>query len=707
MQHDRAWLREWWFASAGPDRSTAYTARVIPAKMSQPTWACPTCQTPLPSMASFCYVCGTATPAGLNKHTGEVVATARHAGIGPADLIRKLQRALGPGYQLLERIGAGGFAEVYHARDLRLKRDLAVKVLRPDLGLSPELLQRFRREAETIATLRNPHIVPVYDIGEAQGLAFIIMPLISGESLRAALDRDGAMPATEVRRILREAALGLAAAHEAGVIHRDIKPENIMLEGRQKRVLLMDFGIAKAMGLATDSDPGTTLTTTGIIIGTPQYMSPEQAAGDKSIDARSDQYSLAVVGYRMLAGELPFGGDSTRAVLYQQLVATPPAIQTKVAGVPAGLAHAITRAMAKEPAERFADMIEFAAMLDNDAPPGMSEPTTEMPVVSAKPAHRRGLMVAGALAVALLLAAGCFISRRQPAPPAPPAVLATPAAPPAAPPAQADTVARPATSPAPVAAGTALPSRPAAPKPAPKEAAANRARIRPAAATAAPAPTCAKAAASGDWAAAATACLAEANSGSAPAQRILGTMYDHGNGVAASPVDAVSWYRRAAASNDAEAEFLLSQMLDVGRGTAQSAAESAVHLRLAASGGWLRAQQVLAYRLENGTGVRKSEDEAAAWYRRAAERGDAISQQKLADFLAKGRGVRKDETEALDWYRKAADQGSGGAAWQAAQMYFKGRGTARNDSAGMDWLRRAAALNQPDAVKELKKRTPA
>ena len=652
-------------------------------------------------MASFCYVCGTATPAGLNKHTGEVVATSRHAGIGPADLIRKLQRALGPGYQLLERIGAGGFAEVFHARDLRLKRDLAVKVLRPDLGLSPELLQRFRREAETIATLRNAHIVPVYDIGEAEGLAFIIMPLISGESLRAALDRDGAMPAAEVRRILREAALGLSAAHEAGVIHRDIKPENIMLEGRQKRVLLMDFGIAKAMGLATDSDPGTTLTTTGIIIGTPQYMSPEQAAGDKSIDARSDQYSLAVVGYRMLAGELPFGGDSTRAVLYQQLVATPPPIQTKVEGVPAGLAHAITRAMAKEPAERFADMIEFAAMLDNEAPPGVPEPTTEMPVAGARSPRRGRLLVAGAVVVALVLGGGWLASRPRTVPPAPAATAAPPpaAAPLPAPAASTDSAALPK---AVVAAAPA--SKPAPAKPAAKDAAGTRTRTRPTPAAAAP--TCARASGSGDWASAATVCLAEANAGSASAQRILGTMYDRGNGVAANPVEAVSWYRRAAASNDAEAEFLLSQMLDVGRGTAQSAAESVVHLRLAASGGWLRAQQVLAYRLENGTGVRKSEAEAAAWYRRAAERGDAISQQKLADLLAKGRGVDKNEAEALDWYRKAGEQGSGGAAWQAAQMYFKGRGTAKNDSAGMDWLRKAAALNQPDAVKELRKRTP-
>jgi serine/threonine-protein kinase len=667
-------------------------------------------------MASFCYVCGTATPAGLNKHTGEAIATVRHAGIGPADLVRKLQRALGPGYQLQDRIGAGGFAEVFRARDLRLKRDLAVKVLRPDLGLSPELVQRFRREAETIATLRNAHIVPVYDIGEGQGLAFLIMPLISGESLRAVLDRDGAMPAPEVKRILREAALGLAAAHDAGIIHRDIKPENIMLEGREKRVLLMDFGISKVVGAATDGDPGATLTTTGIIIGTPQYMSPEQAAGDKSIDPRSDQYSLAVVGYRMLAGELPFGGDSTRAVLYQQLVATPPPIQSKVANVPGGLATAIARAMAKEPAERFADMLEFAAMVDSDVALPEAEPTAEMPTVQAPTttARRRPLLLGGGIAAAVILIGGWLVARSGGSRALPAAVSEAPPVAAALPLADSlskrDSVSRKDSTPSLAARpdtghATAISARTAAKATSSKTATPPKPKAAPATAAAPATLTCARAAAAANWSAAATACAAEANAGSAAAQRILGTMYDRGQGVAASPTDALSWYRRAAASNDAEAEFMLSQMFDVGRGTAQNQAEAVVHLRLAASGGWLRAQQLLAYRLENGTGVRKNEEEAAAWYRRAAERGDAISQQKLGDFLARGRGVNKNETEALEWYKKAALQGSGGAAWQAAQMYFKGRGVTKDDSLGMDWLRRAAALNQSDAVKELNKRT--
>jgi serine/threonine-protein kinase len=668
-------------------------------------------------MASFCYVCGTATPAGLHRETGEIVATTTRSGIGPVDLLRKLQRALGPSYELQERIGAGGFAEVFRARDLRLKRDLAVKVLRPDLGLSPELLQRFRREAETIATLRNAHIVPVYDIGEAEGLAFIIMPMIAGESLRAVLDRDGAMQPAEVRRILSEAALGLGAAHDAGVIHRDIKPENIMLEGRDKRVLLMDFGISKAVGAASDGDPSEALTTTGIIIGTPQYMSPEQACGDKTIDARSDQYSLAVVGYRMLAGGLPFEGESTRAVLYQQLVAEPPPLATKVANVPSGLATAIQRAMAKEPAERFDTMRDFAAMLETDS--------IESGVASTAPhrgMNRTRVFIVALGAVLLLFLGDWWITSRSKAPVVPTTPVAV--APPAAAPDSAATSTKPSGTPA-----TTTPAPPPAPprgaKPGSGTASngskggtspgpggstvagmAAAPQTGPSASNTPPAGanSCAKLAAAATWAAAAPQCTREATAGNAAAERILGSMYENGTGVAQSATDAVTWYRKAAAT-DVEAQFLLSHVLEVGPPNVRNDDESLIFLREAAAGGFLRAQQTLAYRLENGSGIKKNETEAALWYRKAAERGDAGSEEKLGEFLAKGRGIDKNETEALTWFTKAGDAGSAEAAWQASQAYFKGHGTAKSDSAGMEWLKKAATLKHPDAVKELKKRT--
>ncbi|MES2306713.1 MAG: serine/threonine-protein kinase [Gemmatimonadota bacterium] len=647
---------------------------------------------------------------GLNRETGERVAVTR-SGIGPVALRSKLQRALGPGYELQDRIGAGGFAEVFKARDLRLKRDLAVKVLRPDLGLSPDLLQRFRREAETIAALRHPNIVPVYDVGEAEGLAYIIMPMIQGESLRAILDRDGAMPIAEVRRILKEAASGLADAHDAGVVHRDLKPENLMLEGKDKRVLLMDFGIAKIVGAATgeDGDPAEALTTTGIIIGTPQYMSPEQACGDKTIDARTDQYSLAVVGYRMLSGVLPFEGESTRAVLYKQLVADPSPITEKVPELPAPMATAIQRAMAKEPAERFPSMREFGAMLDAES---TLTPPPPLHIVTPKKTSPFAVLL---LLVAVGLGGIFWYSSRTESglaadelanSTAVPPATALPGAPPAAPPAAGGATTAPTSAPgSPATKGekNALPAGSNAPL-------AKGAKV-PAGTPGGPATTspatsaasCGRASDAGDWSAAATACAKEAEGGSASAQRILATMYDRGNGVAQDPAQAVSWYRRAAAT-DAEAKFQLSRMIEIGRGTPQNNGEAIALLREAAATGMLKAQQLLAFRLENGGGVKKDESEAALWYRRAAEKGDGAAMEKLAEFLAKGRGIPKNETEALDWYKKAADKGSAEASWQAAQMYFKGKGTPKDEAAGMEWLKKAAAKDLPDAVKELKKR---
>lgn len=668
--------------------------------MSQPTRSCPTCHTPLPGVAAYCYVCGTETPVGVNRETGERVAVTR-SGIGPVALRSKLQRALGPGYELQDRIGAGGFAEVFKARDLRLKRDLAIKVLRPDLGLSPDLLQRFRREAETIAALRHPNIVPVYDVGEAEGLAYIIMPMIQGESLRGILDRDGAMAIPEVRRILKEAASGLADAHDAGVVHRDLKPENIMLEGKEKRVLLMDFGIAKIVGAATgeDGDPAEALTTTGIIIGTPQYMSPEQACGDKTIDARTDQYSLAVVGYRMLSGVLPFEGDSTRAVLYKQLVADPSPITEKVPDLPAPMAIAIQRAMAKEPAERFASMREFGAMLE-------AESTLTPPPALTTPAPRKTSPLAVVLLLVVVGLAGMLWYSMQTE-----SGLA------------ADDLASTVTTPSPVTApptaptggqrtdatisGTTNPVKGERPPGAPVSRGAKQANGAAGATTVGSsvgAPSCGRAADAGDWSTAATACSREADAGSASAQRVLGTMYDRGTGVALDAAQAVGWYRKAAAT-DPEAKFLLSRMIEIGRGAPQNNGEAIALLREAAATGMLKAQLLLAFRLENGGGVKKDEAEAALWYRRAAEKGDGGAMERLAEFLAKGRGIAKNEAEALDWYKRAGDKGSAEASWQAAQMYFKGKGTAKDEVAGMEWLKKAAAKNLPDAVKELKKRT--
>src|SRR2546422_9063903 len=219
-------------------------------------------------------------------------------------LATRLSQALGSSYTLEGEIGRGGMGVVFNARDERLKRQVAVKVLPPDLAFREEIRLRFLREAETAARLSHPHIVPIHSVGEGpDGLVYFVMAYVDGESLGAKLKRRGRLPPDEARRIMLETADALGAAHALGIIHRDVKPDNILLEGSRGRVVVTDFGIAKPLSSTTGS---ATLTATGVAIGTPHYMSPEQAAGDREIDGRSDIYSLGVVAYQMLTGELPF-----------------------------------------------------------------------------------------------------------------------------------------------------------------------------------------------------------------------------------------------------------------------------------------------------------------------------------------------------------------------------------------------------------------
>src|SRR5512135_212219 len=319
---------------------------------------CSTCHTPLPEAAAFCYVCGSPTPTGTSADGGDsATRPSLTSAAAVIDTRKRLERALGPNFQVTDLVGRGGFAEVFSVRDLRLKRDLAAKVLSPELVVNATMLARFRREAEAVAALRHPSIVPIYDVGESGGIAYIVMPLIQGETLRKTIDREGRLPIPEVRRILREIAGALHVAHEAGLVHRDIKPENIMLEGPRQQVLVMDFGIAKAL------DPESTgMTSSGLIVGTPHYMSPEQASGDP-VDGRSDQYSLAVLGYRMATGGHPFEGETARALLYKQVFESAPPARDRFPDVPQALSDALHRGMAKDPNDRFPTIEDFAAAI--------------------------------------------------------------------------------------------------------------------------------------------------------------------------------------------------------------------------------------------------------------------------------------------------------------------------------------------------------
>jgi len=322
---------------------------------------CTSCHTPLPADAVFCPRCGRATPTQISAGgTTTGAASAEQT----AEQQRRIQAALGPDYEVRRRIGSGGFAEVWAAFDRRLQRMVAVKVLHPDLVASRALLERFQREAQAVAKLRHPGVIPIYAVGEYEGLAYYIMPLVEGESLRERLTREGPLPPEEVGRILREAAAALAGAHRAGIVHRDIKPENLMLEGEERRVLVMDFGIAKST-----AGTQTGLTGTGMIIGTPTYMSPEQATGSKEVDVRSDMYSLGVVGYELLTGRPPFTAPSVPELIMQHVTTPAPSVAAGRADVHESLAIAVNRCLMKEPGERWKDAAELSAFLERVATP--------------------------------------------------------------------------------------------------------------------------------------------------------------------------------------------------------------------------------------------------------------------------------------------------------------------------------------------------
>jgi serine/threonine-protein kinase len=260
---------------------------------------------------------------------------------------------------------------VYRARDLKLKRPVAIKVLPPELAYRSDIRTRFLREAETAAQLSHPNIVPIYSVGEQDGIVFFVMEYVDGENLAIRLQRQGRLEPQEVRRILTEVARALAYAHEQGVIHRDIKPDNILLQRRDGRVMVTDFGIARAV--TERGDPR--LTATGMAIGTPAYMSPEQSAGERNIDGRSDLYSLGVVAYQMLVGVLPFDAPSTPALLVKHLSEDPEPIEKRRRDVPEELARAVMICLEKSPEDRFPSAAALVTALETCQVPERIGPT--------------------------------------------------------------------------------------------------------------------------------------------------------------------------------------------------------------------------------------------------------------------------------------------------------------------------------------------
>ena len=279
--------------------------------------------------------------------------------------LERLAAALAGRYAIEREIGQGGMATVYLADDLRHQRKVAIKVLRPELSslLGPE---RFAREIQVAASLNHPHILPLYDSGEVSGtgpLLWFSMPYVRGESLRQKLSTQRQLPIDEALGMVRQVAAALDYAHARGLIHRDIKPENILLH--EGEAMVTDFGIALALASGEAARPGggDRITGTGITLGTPQYMSPEQAAGDRALDARSDIYSLGCVLYELLAGEPPYTGPTAQAIMAKRFTDPVPSVRRLRPTVPVAMEQALTKALARVPADRFASAAEFAAAL--------------------------------------------------------------------------------------------------------------------------------------------------------------------------------------------------------------------------------------------------------------------------------------------------------------------------------------------------------
>jgi tRNA A-37 threonylcarbamoyl transferase component Bud32 len=283
-----------------------------------------------------------------------------------AELRSHVVRVLESQYEVEKEIGRGGMGIVYKARDKRLKRPVAIKLLPPELAFRSEIRSRFLREAEMAAQLSHPHIVPIYSVDEREGLVYFVMALVEGENLGTRIQRDGPIKPDEARRILREVGDALGYAHSQNTVHRDIKPDNILIDAATGRTMVTDFGIARAVSEGAEQK----LTGTGIAIGTPAFMSPEQSAGDRDIDGRTDLYSLGIVAYQMLCGDLPFNATSTPALLVKHLSERPMPIEQR-ANVPPDLARAVMLCLEKNPDDRFPNARAFVQALETGKMPDL------------------------------------------------------------------------------------------------------------------------------------------------------------------------------------------------------------------------------------------------------------------------------------------------------------------------------------------------
>ncbi|HEX5005063.1 MAG TPA: serine/threonine-protein kinase, partial [Gemmatimonadales bacterium] len=332
------------------------------------------------------------------------------------DFQRQVQDAIGPNYAIQSELGGGGMSRVFLALEVQVERKVVVKVLPPETSAAVSI-ERFEREIRLAARLQHPHVVPFLTTGGKGDLLFYIMPFIEGESLRARLAREGELPVPEAIRILRDVADALAMAHKQGIVHRDIKPDNILISGRH--ALVTDFGVAKAVEKSSGSGK---LTSMGVALGTPAYMSPEQATADPHTDHRADIYALGIVTYEMLCGRQPFDASSAQAIIAAHVTQQPQPIERFRGNVPPALATLVMRCLEKKPADRPQTAEELVQLVEAMSTPSLSTPggmtpTATAPYTAAVPAasaeeqgHPVRVAALFGLASAVVLAATWFLT---------------------------------------------------------------------------------------------------------------------------------------------------------------------------------------------------------------------------------------------------------------------------------------------------------
>jgi len=405
---------------------------------------CSSCHAPLPAGSAHCPRCG---PGSLALLGAEGLGSPREA---PPDALGRLARVLGETYRVVRLVGRGGFAEVYEVLDTGLQRRLAVKVLRSDLHWSSSAVSRFTQETRAIARLNHPNTIPIHFVGEGEGLVFYAMPFLEGRTLAELLRTEGPLPVERALGILEPILEALQQAHEHGLVHRDLKPDNIVIEAGSGRPLLVDFGIVKNLEAPAD------ITETGYIVGTPLYMSPEQAVGSHKVDSRSDIYAMGAVLFHLLTGAPPFPGEDSQEIVGRHIREPLPMGSLSRDGIPPWIARVVVRCLAKHPDDRYPTA---RALLDAlragraGAPAGVVLPAeapapsatiedapTEQWAGTAPPARsptRRRLAIAGAAAAlaAVVAVATTVGSARRPAPVARQSFGSSPAAAPGSAPA--------------------------------------------------------------------------------------------------------------------------------------------------------------------------------------------------------------------------------------------------------------------------------